>query len=303
MASRAGKCLPAPIGEITVSELKQRTITRLLSAVATEDGAGVKLKRALGQRQSAESRLDPYLMMDVFFSDNPDDYIAGFPSHPHRGFETITYMLEGHMLHQDHMGNKGDLKTGGIQWMSAGRGVIHSEIPQQTDGRMRGFQIWLNLPKEEKMKPAAYQNFDADQLPGIELTNGSRIILIAGSLTLEDHIYSSPVQSSRTQPLIADLQLAPDSEMLLPIAAGLNALLYSFEGELSVNGQRLPFDSSAILSDGDFVTLKAGPQGGRAMLLAGKPLNEPVVQYGPFVMNTEQEIRAAIDDYNRGTFA
>lgn len=282
--------------------LKQRSITRVIPAVATQDGAGVKLKRALGQSQSADSRLDPYLMMDVFFSDNPDDYIAGFPSHPHRGFETITYMLEGHMLHRDHLGHQGDLKTGGIQWMTAGRGVIHSEMPQQTDGRMRGFQIWLNLPREEKMKPAAYQNFSADQLPVIH-TGAGRVVLIAGSLTLAGETYRSPVQASRTQPLIADIAPEPGAELVLPIINGLNAMLYGFEGEISVNGQTLPADSSAVLGDGDYVTLKSGPQGGRAMLLAGKPLHEPVVQYGPFVMNTADEIREAIDDYNAGRFA
>lgn len=282
--------------------LKQRAITRIIPAITTQDGAGVKLKRALGQSQSADSRLDPYLMMDVFFSDNPDDYIAGFPSHPHRGFETITYMLEGHMLHQDHLGNKGDLKTGGIQWMTAGRGVIHSEMPQQTDGQMRGFQIWLNLPREEKMKPASYQNIGAAQLPVIRPAGGGRIVLIAGSLTIDGETYSSPVQAKQTQPLIADIAPEPGSEVRLPIVNGLNAMLYGFEGEISVNGQVLPPDSSAVLGDGDFVTLKAGPEGGRAMLLAGKPLHEPVVQYGPFVMNTAEEIRQAIDDYTAGRF-
>lgn len=285
-----------------MNTLKQRDITRIIPALSTQDGAGVKLKRALGQDQSADSRLDPYLMMDVFFSDNPQDYIAGFPSHPHRGFETVTYMLEGHMLHEDHLGNKGDLNTGGIQWMTAGRGVIHSEMPQQTDGRMRGFQIWLNLPREEKMKPAAYQNFSAAQLPVISLEQRGHIVLIAGSLTLDTRTYSSPVQSKRTQPLIADIVLEPDAQVSIPITGELNALLYGYEGDISVNGQRLPPDSSAVLGNGECITLKAGDRGGRAMLLAGKPLNEPVVQYGPFVMNTVEEIQQAIDDYTQGRF-
>lgn len=285
-----------------MSELKLRTFMRSIPAVATEDGAGVKLKRALGQNQSESSRLDPYLMMDVFFSNNPDDYIAGFPAHPHRGFETITYMLEGHMLHEDHMGNKGDLTTGGIQWMTAGRGIIHSEMPQQTDGKMRGFQIWLNLPKEEKMKKPSYQNFKANELPSIRLKEGGNIVLIAGTLDLEGKTLHSPVQATRTRPLIADLSLEPNSELQLPIEASLQAMLYAFEGELNINGDTLQFDSSAILSDGDYIRIKAGPKGGRAMLLAGKPLNEPVVQYGPFVMNSIDEINQAISDYNEDRF-
>lgn len=277
-----------------------RQIAAVFPAMPTQDGAGVSLKRALGQ--SDRQRMDPYLMMDVFFSNDPKDYLAGFPSHPHRGFETITYMLEGNMLHEDHAGHRGELKTGGIQWMTAGKGIIHSEMPQQVDGAMRGFQIWLNLPAAEKMKAPAYQNIEAANLPKIPLAQGGEITLIAGTLELGETHYQSPVQASATRPLIADIRLEAGEAVELPIPEELNALLFLFEGEAEVEGQKLNFDQSALLTAGNTLRLKAGERGGRAMLLAGKPLNEPVVQYGPFVMNSVEEIRQAIDDYNSGRF-
>lgn len=237
-----------------------RRIATVLPAIATQDGAGVSLKRALGQ--SDRQRMDPYLMMDVFFSQDPKDYLAGFPSHPHRGFETITYMLEGNMLHEDHVGHRGELKTGGIQWMTAGRGIIHSEMPQQVDGAMRGFQIWLNLPRDEKMKAPAYQNIEADGLPKIALSKGGEITLIAGTLELNEKRYQSPVQASVTQPLIADVHLAPDEEVELPIPEELNALLFLFEGNVEVEGQSLHSDQSALLTSGSTLRLKAGKSAG-----------------------------------------
>ena len=283
-----------------MSSQQYRTVKQILHAQATQDGAGVSLKRALGQTDG--QRMDPYLMMDVFFSDNPQDYLAGFPNHPHRGFETITYMLEGNMLHEDHAGNRGELKSGGIQWMTAGKGIIHSEMPQQLDGQMRGFQIWLNLPRAEKMKLASYQNFSAEQLPNISLLESGQIVLIAGTLTIDGETYTSPVQAHVTQPLIADIDLSPHGEIHIPIPAGMNALLFLFEGEIEIDDHTLLFDQTALLSDGDMVHLKADILGGRVMLLAGKPLHEPIVQYGPFVMNTIEEIQQAIDDYNSGQF-
>lgn len=283
-----------------MSSQQYRTVKQILHAQATQDGAGVSLKRALGQTDG--QRMDPYLMMDVFFSDDPQDYLAGFPNHPHRGFETITYMLEGNMLHEDHAGNRGELKSGGIQWMTAGKGIIHSEMPQQLDGQMRGFQIWLNLPRAEKMKPASYQNFSAEELPNISLLESGQIVLIAGTLTIDGETYTSPVQAHLTQPLIADIDLSPHGEIHIPIPAGMNALLFLFEGEIEIDDHTLLFDQTAILSDGDMVHLKADILGGRVMLLAGKPLHEPIVQYGPFVMNTIEEIQQAIDDYNSGQF-
>ena len=283
-----------------MSSQQYRTVKQILHAKATQDGAGVSLKRALGQTDG--QRMDPYLMMDVFFSDDPQDYLAGFPNHPHRGFETITYMLEGNMLHEDHAGNRGELKSGGIQWMTAGKGIIHSEMPQQLDGQMRGFQIWLNLPRAEKMKPASYQNFSAEELPNISLLESGQIVLIAGTLTIDGETYTSPVQAHVTQPLIADIDLSPHGEIHIPIPAGMNALLFLFEGEIEIDDHTLLFDQTALLSDGDMVHLKADILGGRVMLLAGKPLHEPIVQYGPFVMNTIEEIQQAIDDYNSGQF-
>ncbi|GKX53768.1 pirin family protein [Budvicia aquatica] len=283
-----------------MSSQQYRTVKQILHAQATQDGAGVSLKRALGQTDG--QRMDPYLMMDVFFSDDPQDYLAGFPNHPHRGFETITYMLEGNMLHEDHAGNRGELKSGGIQWMTAGKGIIHSEMPQQLDGQMRGFQIWLNLPRAEKMKPASYQNFSAEELPNISLLESGQIVLIAGTLTIDGETYTSPVQAHVTQPLIADIDLSPHGEIHIPIPAGMNALLFLFEGEIEIDDHTLLFDQTALLSDGDMVHLKADILGGRVMLLAGKPLHEPIVQYGPFVMNTIEEIQQAIDDYNSGQF-
>lgn len=283
-----------------MSSQQYRTVKQILHAQATQDGAGVSLKRALGQTDG--QRMDPYLMMDVFFSDDPQDYLAGFPNHPHRGFETITYMLEGNMLHEDHAGNRGELKSGGIQWMTAGKGIIHSEMPQQLDGQMRGFQIWLNLPRAEKMKPASYQNFSAEELPNISLLESGQIVLIAGTLIIDGETYTSPVQAHVTQPLIADIDLSPHGEIHIPIPAGMNALLFLFEGEIEIDDHTLLFDQTALLSDGDMVHLKADILGGRVMLLAGKPLHEPIVQYGPFVMNTIEEIQQAIDDYNSGQF-
>ena len=206
------------------------------------------------------------------------------------------------VLHEDHAGNRGELKSGGIQWMTAGKGIIHSEMPQQLDGQMRGFQIWLNLPRAEKMKPASYQNFSAEQLPNISLLESGQIVLIAGTLTIDGETYTSPVQAHVTQPLIADIDLSPHGEIHIPIPAGMNALLFLFEGEIEIDDHTLLFDQTAILSDGDMVHLKADILGGRVMLLAGKPLHEPIVQYGPFVMNTIEEIQQAIDDYNSGQF-
>ncbi|WP_107852293.1 pirin family protein [Oceanimonas marisflavi] len=278
--------------------MTSRTITTSYAALDTQDGAGVRLRRVLGQRP--DQRLDPFLMMDHFASDEAADYLAGFPDHPHRGFETITYMLDGHMLHRDHMGNEGHLRPGDLQWMTAGRGVIHSEMPQQEAGRMQGFQIWLNLPAALKMQPARYQDIAAAELPRIVLPGGGELVLLAGNLTLADQRWQGPIQSPHTRPLIADIRLAAGERLTLPLAKELSALLYSFEGEIRVGEQLLPQKQSALLGAGDTLALTAGPEGGRLLLLAGHPLNEPVVQYGPFVMNTQAEIEQAIMDYRTG---
>ncbi|MBX3703597.1 MAG: pirin family protein [Steroidobacteraceae bacterium] len=275
-----------------------RTLQRVVPSVLSSDGAGVKLRRSLGASQGL--RHDPFLMLDEFGTDNPDDYIGGFPPHPHRGFETVTYMLDGHMQHKDHMGNTGDLGPGNVQWMTAGRGVIHSEMPRQTEGRMRGFQLWINLPAKEKMKPAAYRDIPAAEIPTAALANGGEAKVIAGTLAQGDAQTRGPIQGLSTEPLYFDLRLPPLGEFESPVPAGHNAFVYVYEGQAAIGDKPLPNRAAGLLSDGDRVQLRAGQDGARLLLLAGKPLNEPVVQYGPFVMNTREEIERAVRDYQNG---
>jgi redox-sensitive bicupin YhaK (pirin superfamily) len=279
-----------------------RTLQRAIAAIPTSDGAGVKLRRSLGQ--SAWARLDPFLMLDHFSTENPDDYIAGFPAHPHRGFETVTYMLDGHLRHEDHLGHTGDLKGGGVQWMTAGRGIVHSEMPQQEQGRMRGFQLWINLPANEKMKPAGYRDIQPDEIPVVALPGGGRVKVIAGTLALDGGTTPGPIQGLTTDPLYFDVELPAGTTFTHPIRPGYHAFVYPFEGGVDVGlagaTKRLPTHSAGVLSDGDAVALTGGPEGGRVILLAGRPLLEPIVQYGPFVMNTHEEIEQAIRDYQNG---
>lgn len=280
---------------------RARTLVRVIESQATSDGAGVKLRRSLGS--SAFARLDPFLMLDEFFSDDPDDYIAGFPSHPHRGFETVTYMLDGRMQHKDHLGNTGDLGPGSVQWMTAGRGVIHSEMPQQAEGRLRGFQLWLNLPAAEKMRPAAYQDIPAEQIPEVHFRGGSARV-IAGRLGLGEVSSAGAVNQKpgamSTDPLVVDVRLEADARVEIPITTGHNALLYTYEGELLVDSETIPYRSAGVLGDGDHIRLSAGSAGGKGLLLAGRPIGEPIAQYGPFVMNTREEIEQAMADYRAG---
>ena len=278
--------------------MSEREISRVIPAVDSEDGAGVKLKRSLGRNPA--TRVDPFLMLDAFSSDTPDDYIAGFPPHPHRGFETVTYMLDGHMIHRDHMGNEGELGAGGVQWMTAGRGVIHEERPQQVDGLMRGFQLWINLPADEKMKPAAYQNIEPEQVPVIEPEPGVQIKLIAGKLEKQGGTITGPVQAESTNPLYMDLSLRAGISYSFPVEKEHNALVYLFEGSAILNGQRLGQESAYVLTQGEIITIAADLEPARMLILAGKPLNEPVAQYGPFVMNTMDEVEQAIQDYRSG---
>lgn len=281
--------------------MSQRVLQRVIPAMAASDGAGVKLHRSIGQ--SPQARLDPFLMLDEFGTENPDDYIAGFPDHPHRGFETVTYMLDGHMLHQDHMGNRGDLKSGDVQWMTAGRGIIHSEMPQQLEGRMRGFQLWINLPAKEKMKPAGYRDIPAASIPSVTLPGGGQVKVIAGTLRLGGRETPGPMQGLSTEPLYFDVELPPDGSFVHELPPGHNAFLYVYEGDVSVGAdspRSLPRHSAGVLSGGDAVTVQAVAAAARFILLAGKPLHEPVAQYGPFVMNTREEIEQAIQDYQAG---
>jgi len=273
-----------------------RSLRYVIPSVPASDGAGVRLRRSLGRAPGAWH--DPFLMLDEFFSDNPDDYLAGFPAHPHRGFETVTYMLDGRMRHEDSEGNRGDLGPGDVQWMTAARGVIHSEMPQQAEGRMRGFQLWLNLPAAEKMRPAAYRDIPARAIPVVDAPGGASVKVIAGRLG----DITGPIGGRTTQPVMMDLRLPPGATLDLPLPEGHNAFLYAYDGQVVVGAQRqlLPHRSAGLLSDGTSVTLTAGESGADLLLVAGRPIGEPVVQYGPFVMNTREEIEQAVLDYQRG---
>jgi hypothetical protein len=285
-----------------------RTLTRIIESVATADGAGVKLRRSIGSERGLY--VDPFLMLDEFYSDDPRDYLAGFPSHPHRGFETVTYMLDGHMRHEDHLGNRGDLGPGDVQWMSAAGGIIHSEMPQQSQGRMRGFQLWLNLPADEKMKPAHYRDIPASEIPTLSLGGGGKVKVIAGSVSLDAQQVSGPVNGAaarlRTDPLYLDVQLGANERVEIPLPHDHNAFLYLYEGDVRIGpdaaARALPHRAAGVLSEGGSVVIQAGAAGARALLLAARALREPVVQYGPFVMNTRAEIEQAVEDYRSGRF-
>ncbi|HSO83276.1 pirin family protein [Thiocapsa sp.] len=291
----------------TDSVRQSRNVERLVVGQATTDGAGVNLIRVLAQ--PLQQRLDPFLMLDAFGSDDPDDYIAGFPDHPHRGFETLTYMIAGRMLHRDSAGHEGLIETGGVQWMTAGSGLVHSEIPQQAEGRMEGFQLWLNLPARDKMIRPWYRNFTASELPRFETEAGVAVTVIAG-LT---HGVTGAVTRETTAPLFLDLHLPAGArfEQALPIEQ--NAFIYVYRGEVAVAGQSVPSQRMAILADAanaDGVVIEArgepaGEQAGeaRVLLIAGHPLREPIAQHGPFVMNTMQEIQQAVRDYSAGRLA
>lgn len=279
----------------------QRQLQQILQGRDTSDGAGVRIKRSLGQHPNA--RFDPFLMLDEFGSNSADDYIAGFPAHPHRGFETVTYMLEGHMLHEDHMGNKGHLRNGDVQWMTAGRGIIHSEMPQQDDGVMRGFQLWLNLPGAEKMKPANYRDIAAADIPVADLPNGGSIKVIANSAFVNGKIVSGPIQGLTTQAIYWDVHLPDQVEFHHALPDDHNTFLYVYEGDIAIgeDKRKLTKGNAGLLSKGDQLSVQALKADTRFLVISGKPINEPIVQYGPFVMNTTNEIEQAIQDYRAGT--
>ena len=275
-----------------------RKLERVIDGRATSDGAGVRLRRSLGQ--SPHTRLDPFLMLDEFDSDDSADYIGGFPSHPHRGFETVTYMLAGHMLHEDHMGNKGHLKAGDVQWMTAGRGVIHSEMPQQEQGRMRGFQLWINLPAAEKMKPASYRDIPASEIP-CSSGDGIKVKVVAGQFTQGSDITSGPIAGLTTEPLYFDVELDAGKTFSHGVPADHAVFIYVYEGRVNIAGKPLDTGKAGILAIGDQVEITAGDDAAHFLFLAGKPLNEPVAQQGPFVMNTREELEQAMRDYANGT--
>jgi redox-sensitive bicupin YhaK (pirin superfamily) len=282
-----------------------RRLQQIIPSVATSDGAGVSLRRSLGR--APEARVDPFLMLDEFSSDDPDDYIAGFPAHPHRGFETVTYMLDGHMLHEDHLGNRGDLLPGGAQWMTAGRGIIHSEMPQQESGRMRGFQLWINLPAAEKMKPASYCDIRPEQIPTVALPGGGEVRVIAGRIEVDGRDVAGPVQGITTEPLYVDVRLPATGSFVLPLATGHSAFVYAYEGSVVIGPEAelrtLPAQAAGVLGGDGEVTVRATDGPARFLLLAARPLHEPVVQYGPFVMNSRAEIEQALADYRANRLA
>lgn len=275
---------------------QSRSVERLIAGIATSDGTGVKLTRVL--TQDLQQRLDPFLMLDAFGSDKADDYIAGFPDHPHRGFETITYMLAGRMLHRDSAGHEGLLESGGVQWMTAGKGVIHSEIPQQEEGVMEGFQLWLNLPGRDKMNPPWYRDFKASDLPKFVTPQGVNVTVIAG----QSHGATGAVTRDATQALYLDLHLPTGASFVQALPPHHNAFVYVYRGGASISGKVIPTHRMAILANepqADGVLIQANTDA-RMLLIAGNPLNEPIVQYGPFVMNTQDEIRQAMIDYRDG---
>jgi quercetin 2,3-dioxygenase len=288
--------------------MTSRTLSRLIPSMETSDGAGVKLRRSIGSQRGLY--LDPFLMLDEFGTDNPDDYIAGFPPHPHRGFETITYMLDGRMQHQDHLGNVGDLGPGGVQWMTAGRGVIHSEMPLQESGRMRGFQLWLNLPAKEKMKPAWYRDIPSAQIPRVDLPGGGSVKVIAGALQVGTQRIQGPINDAQrplsTDPRYLDLDLPAGAGFETSLPRDHTAFVYAYEGSATIGegaaARALPHQAAGVLSDGEHLALRAGEAGARLILVAGRPIREPVVQYGPFVMNTREELQQAFADYQAGRF-
>lgn len=281
----------------------QRQLQQIVQGRETSDGAGVRIKRTLGQGPNA--RFDPFLMLDEFGSGSADDYIAGFPAHPHRGFETVTYMLQGHMLHEDHMGNKGHLRDGDVQWMTAGRGIIHSEMPQQEQGLMRGFQLWLNLPAAEKMKPAYYRDIPSADIPAVDLPNGGCIKVIANTAFVGGKVVSGPIQGLTTEAIYWDVHLPAGNEFHHAMPEHHNTFLYVYEGDIAIgeDKRKLTKGNTGLLSKGDQLSVQALETEARFLVISGKPIKEPIVQYGPFVMNSTEEIEQAIQDYRDGTLA
>lgn len=278
---------------------QSRSIERLVEGVETSDGAGVKLTRVLTGK--LQRRLDPFLMLDAFGSDNPDDYIAGFPDHPHRGFETVTYMLSGRMRHRDSAGHEGLLGDGGVQWMTAGRGVIHSEIPEQKDGVMEGFQLWLNLPAQRKMIEPWYRDFSSESIPEYVTAESVTVRVIAGI----SNGVAGAVQRQDTEPLYLDVHLPAGASFSTALPNTHNAFIYVYRGAVKVGDTQVESRRMGILSntpEADGLTVMA-TENARLILVAGKPLNQPIVQYGPFVMNTQEEIRQALNDFGAGRLA
>ncbi len=284
---------------MTTATLSQtRPVATIVKGMPASDGAGVRLLRLVGQPKL--QMLDPFLMLDHFDSDKADDYLAGFPDHPHRGFETVTYMLDGKLGHEDNKGHKGVIGTGGVQWMTAGRGIVHSEMPLQDNGLMRGFQLWVNLPAKLKMIEPRYQEFEATQIP-VEMRDGATVKVVAGNTARGT---SGPVQAEQVDARYFDIALQPGATFDEPVPADHNAFLAVFEGGLNVEGRLGTVDavSVGVLGPGERVSVTAGAKGARFLLLSGRPLGEPVAWGGPFVMNTREEVMQAFQDFNDGKF-
>ena len=290
-----------------LSPLQNRTVIQQLPGMPTSDGAGVKLTRIIGTPHL--DMLDPFLMLDCFESDDADDYVAGFPTHPHRGFETVTYLLNGRMRHKDNAGNEGVIEPGGVQWMTAGKGILHSEMPEQQEGLLKGFQLWVNLPAKSKMSEPGYQEFLPESTPLEQRDNGIEIRVIAGE-TNQGTV--GPVINTHTYPTYMDVSLPANTTFDQKLVNEHNAFIYVIEGEVSVQdftssaqgkaNNTVKAKNLAVLSKGDNITVSSNINGARFLLIAGKPLNEPVARMGPFVMNTQTEIRQAVEDFHSGKF-
>jgi redox-sensitive bicupin YhaK (pirin superfamily) len=284
----------------TIAQTLPARVTRKLRGRATSDGAGVKLIRVIGSAELPD--LDPFLMLDEFGTDKAEDYIAGFPDHPHRGFETVTYMLDGRMRHKDNHGNEGLLTSGAVQWMTAGRGVVHSEMPEQQSGRMRGFQLWVNLPAKDKMTAPKYQEFAPEKIPVTQPKSGVNVKVIAGKVG----DVTGPIVQPATDPVYFDIALDAGAVWQYALPEGHNAFLYAYEGAVTVgegdDGRALETQELAVLGGGSLLQLRAGSLPVRMILVAGRPLCEPIARHGPFVMNTRQELMQAFVDYQEGRF-
>lgn len=273
-----------------------RQVAQITQGIAASDGAGVKLTRLIGH--NAIDYLDPFLMLDRFESDNPNDYLAGFPSHPHRGFETVTYLVNGKMRHKDNRGHEGIIETGGVQWMTAGKGIIHSEMPEQTDGLLKGFQLWVNLPAKQKMVEPTYQEFKASEL-GYEKRQESEIKIITGKTA---NGAQGPVKNDYIEPLFWHVSLAQNALFEEPISYAHTAFLVVLDGSIKIGTTEVEKNQVAVLTSGELIQVQGTAENNEFLLISAEPINEPIARGGPFVMNTSQEVEQAFDDYRHGRF-